>query len=123
LCCAASFFIIPTRTTLFTRTRNITRVTTGKRPVFDEWNHVARHYSLVSGGGSAWAQVMPGGVIEHLRSMSDSTVAHCTFFTNSGIMVANSFLPREWLSAQAQCMSLMAGWVSCEHVRARAREG
>jgi hypothetical protein len=52
---------------------------------------------------------MPGGVIEHLRKMSDSTVAHCTFFTSNGIMVANSFLPKEWLSAQAQCMSLMAG--------------
>lgn len=56
-----------------------------------------------------WAQVMPGGVIEHLRNMSDSTVAHCTFLTNNGIIVANSFLPNEWLSAQAQCMSLMAG--------------
>lgn len=76
------------------------------------WNR-NKHYSLVSGGGNAWAQVIPGGVIEHLRNMSDRTVAHWTFFTNSGIMVASSFLPREWLSAQAQCMSLMAGWVSC----------
>lgn len=74
--------------------------------------HKNKQYLLVSGGGNAWAQVIPGGVIEHLRNMSDSTVAHWTFFTNSGIIVANSFLPKEWLSAQAQCISLMAGWVS-----------
>jgi len=33
-------------------------------------------YLLVSGGGNVWAHVIPGGVIEHLRNMSDSTVAH-----------------------------------------------
>jgi hypothetical protein len=56
---------------------------------------------------------MPGAVMEQRLKMSDKTVAHCTFFTNSGIMLVSSDFPSEWLKAQAQWISLIAGWVSC----------
>jgi len=51
----------------------------------------------------------PGGVMEHLRRMSERTVAHWTFLTTRGTMETSSVLPREWLRAQAQCTSLIAG--------------
>jgi len=52
---------------------------------------------------------MPGAVMEQRLKMSDRTVAHCTFFTKSGIMLVSSVFPKEWLRAQAQWMSLIAG--------------
>ena len=58
----------------------------------------------------AW--VTPGAVMEHRRRMSESTHAHCTFCTTRGSMALSSALPREWDSAQAQWMSLIAGCVS-----------
>ena len=54
---------------------------------------------LASGGQ---ADATPGAETAHLRKTSDNTVAHCTFFTNKGIIVLNSDFPREWLRAQAQ---------------------
>ena len=65
---------------------------------------------LASGGQ---AEATPGAETAQRRSTSDSTVAHWTFLTSSGIMVLSSDLPSEWLSAHAQWMSLMAGCVSC----------
>jgi hypothetical protein len=50
--------------------------------------------------------------MEQRLKMSDRTVAHCTFFTNRGIMLVSSVFPKEWLKAQAQWISLIAGWVS-----------
>jgi len=47
--------------------------------------------------------------MEQRLKISDRTVAHCTFFTRSGIMLVSSVFPKEWLRAQAQWMSLIAG--------------
>ena len=41
------------------------------------------------------AEATPGADTAQRRSTSDKTVAHCTFFTNRGIMVVNSDLPKE----------------------------
>ena len=55
---------------------------------------------------------VPGVVMEHLLRRSDRTVAHWTFFTTIGTRAESSVLPREWLRAHAQWMSLMAGCAS-----------
>jgi hypothetical protein len=50
------------------------------------------HRRFASGGH---AEATPGADTAQRRSTSDKTVAHCTFFTNRGIMVVNSDLPKE----------------------------
>lgn len=67
--------------------------------------------SLPSGGWQCGAAML------HLLKISERTVAHCTFFTNNGIIEDNSVLPKEWDKAHAQWISLIAGCVSCKEIK------